>query len=133
VSALSAKHEFRREIPSNLAAVEDLCIGVRDWALSLHLPNPFAVELLTREAITNAAVHGCGCDSSKRVTCVLRLRPGRVIIAVRDQGPGFDWHAACARIPARDACSGRGMAILGQYAHRFRFNKRGNSLVMIER
>jgi anti-sigma regulatory factor (Ser/Thr protein kinase) len=125
--------EFRREIPANLAVVEDVCVGARRWAVSMHLPNRFAVELLLREALINAAAHGCGCDSSKRITCVLRLRPGRVVIAVHDQGPGFDWRAACARIPDQDECSGRGMTILQQYAHRLRFNQRGNSLVMIKR
>jgi anti-sigma regulatory factor (Ser/Thr protein kinase) len=129
----SAGHEFRQEIPANLAAIEDFCLGVRRWALSLQLPNRFAVELITREALTNAAVHGCGCDSSKQVTCVLRLRSGRVIIAVHDQGRGFDWRAVWARMPANDACCGRGMGIIRQYAHRLRFNRRGNSLIIIKR
>ena len=129
----AAGHEVRRQIPASLAAVEDFCMEVRRWAVSLRLPNRFAVELLTREALINAAVHGCACDSSKQVTCVLRLRSGRVIIAVRDQGLGFDWRAAWERTPAKDMCSGRGIAIIRQYAHRLRFNQRGNSLIMIKR
>jgi len=133
VSVLYARHEFRREIPATLAAVEDFCLAARCWALSLRLPNHFAAELLTREAMANAAEHGCGCDSSKHITCVLRLRPGRLIIAVHDHGPGFDWRAACARTPDLDACTGRGIAILRQFAHRLRFNRRGNSLIIIKR
>ena len=133
MSILTVRHEFRREIPATLAAVEDFCMGARRWALSVRLPNRFAAELLTREAMANAAAHGCGCDSSKRITCVLRLRPGRLIIAVHDQGPGFDWRAACARPSGMDGCTGRGIAILRQYAHRLRFNQRGNSLIIIKR
>ena len=133
MSVLSARLEFRREIPATRAAVEDFCLGVRRWALSERLPDRFALELLAREAMTNAAEHACGYDSSKQVAGVLRLRPGRMIIAVYDQGPGFDWRAAEARTPAEDACSGRGMEILRQYAHRLRFNRRGNALIMIKR
>ena len=133
MSRHAAEHEFRREIPASLAAVEDVCLGVRNWAKGARLPHAFAVELLTREALTNAAAHGCRCDASKRIRCVVRLRPGRVIIAVHDQGPGFDWRAACARTPAKDDCSGRGMTIYKQYADRLRFNPRGNSVIMIER
>lgn len=133
MNAVSARNEFRREIPATLAAVEDFCIAARRWALSVCLPNRFAAELLTREALANAAAHGCGCDSSKHITCVLRLRPGRLIIAVRDQGPGFDWRAARARTPDLDACTGRGIDILRQYAHRLRFNQRGNSLIIVKR
>jgi anti-sigma regulatory factor (Ser/Thr protein kinase) len=132
VNVVAAKHEFRREIPATLAAVEDFCMGVRRWALSMRLPNRFAAELLTREAMANAAAHGCGCDSSKHITGVLRVRPGRLIIAVHDQGPGFDWRAACARTPDMNSCTGRGIAILRQYAHRVRFNQCGNSLIIIK-
>jgi serine/threonine-protein kinase RsbW len=133
VNAVSARNEFRAEIPATLAAVEDFCIAARRWALSVRLPNRFAAELLTREALANAAAHGCGCDSSKHITCVLRLRPGRLIIAVRDQGSGFDWRATRARTPDLDACTGRGIDILRQYAHRLRFNQRGNSLIIVKR
>ena len=96
MNALSESSEFRQEIPGSLAVVDEVCVGVRRWAVAVQLPNCYAVELLLREALTNAATHGCGGDASKRVSCVLRLRPGRVIIAVRDPGPGFDWRAACA-------------------------------------
>jgi len=130
---LAAGHEVRRQIPASLAAVEDLCREIRDWAHSIKLPNRFAVELLAREALVNAAVHGCACDSSKQLTCILRLRSGRVIIAVRDQGRGFDWRNAWLRNAGEDDCSGRGMALLRQYSHRIRFNQRGNSLIMIKR
>ena len=132
MSALTARHEFRLEIPATRAAVEDFCMGFRCWAKSQRLPDRFVLELLTREAVTNAAAHACGYDSSKHVACILRLRPGRMIIAVYDQGPGFDWRAARRRNPDENACSGRGMEILRQYSHRVRFNRRGNAVIIIK-
>jgi anti-anti-sigma factor len=129
----AAVSELRGRIPASLGAVEEFCLDFRAWAVSVQLPNRFEVELLMREALANAAVHGCCGDSSKRVTSVLRLRPGRVIIAVYYDGPGFDWRAVWARCPDDDGCSGRGIAIIGQYSDRLRFNFSGNSLIMIKR
>jgi serine/threonine-protein kinase RsbW len=92
----------------------------------------FAVELLVREALTNAVMHGCHADPSKRVKCILRLRPGRLIIAVRDDGCGFDWITALEQEADLDACSGRGMLIYEQYADRIRFGRKGNSVVIVK-
>jgi anti-sigma regulatory factor (Ser/Thr protein kinase) len=128
---ISRDHEFRQAISATWVAVEDLCRQVRGWMSSFDPSHRFVVELLTREALNNAALHGCRFDPSKQITYALRLRPGRVIIAVRDQGGGFDWRTACGQTPARDACCGRGMSILRQYASKLRFSRCGNSLVMI--
>lgn len=132
MSRLSAEHEFRQEICASRAAVEDLCRSIRSWMRALDPAHRFAVELLTREALNNAALHGCSFDPCKQITCALRWRSGRVIIAVHDQGGGFDWRTVGARSPARDACSGRGMAILRQYASKLRFSRRGNSVIMVK-
>lgn len=128
----SPEHEFRQAICASWVAVEDLCRQVRAWMGSLDPSHRFVVELLTREALNNAALHGCRFDPSKQITYALRLRPGRVIIAVHDEGGGFDWRILCARNPARDACCGRGISILRQYASKLRFNRHGNSLIMIK-
>ena len=133
MSGLSARQELRCEIPATLPAVENFCAEARRWALSQNLPDQFAAELLMREALVNAAAHGCGCDPSKHIACILRLRPGRLLIAVCDQGPGFDWRAVSARTPDANACHGRGIPIFRHYAHRLRYNRRGNALIMIQR
>ena len=128
-----ARQELRRDLPATLEAVEEFFGEVRVWMLAHQVPGHFALELLIREALTNAVVHGCQCDPSKHVACILRARAGRVTIAVRDQGAGFDWRSARPGLPAPGACCGRGLAIFREYADRVRFNRRGNSLVLIDR
>ena len=70
----------------------------------------FSSELLLREALTNAVVHGGTESPRERISCVLRVKRGRLIIAIRDGGQGFDWRAAWDRQAAasRHARPGHG-------------------------
>ena len=52
------------------------------------------IGVAVRESVINAIKHGNGEDRNKRVTVEIRLEPRakplRLVIRVRDQGPGFD-------------------------------------------
>ena len=122
------------------SAVEEFCIEFRRHA-EKHLDRPqrFAAELLVREALNNAVVHGCRSDPSNRFRCALRLGVGRLTIAVIDDGDGFDWRAVLQRRnentanAAATADSGRGLGILFSYATRVRFNEKGNAVTVVKR
>jgi len=125
--------EMRQTMPASLAAVEDFFMNFRQQAQkALPSADCFAAELLVREALTNAVVHGCHADPAKHVRCVLRLRGRRLTIAVHDEGEGFDWRAVAERRNATLAPSGRGMQILRRLAVRVRFNKKGNAVTIIK-
>jgi serine/threonine-protein kinase RsbW len=119
--------------PAKLEALEQFCDRFRCWAAEVQLPDRFSVELLLREALTNAVVHGCVADAALNLECVLRMRGSRLLIAVRDDGPGFDWRRAGLRRASLQECSGRGLEIYRLLASRVRFNERGNSVVLIKR
>jgi len=126
--------EMRKALPATLQAAEEFFIDFqrRSQAL-LDRSNCFAAELLVREALTNAVVHGCHTDPSKQVRCSLRLKAGRLLIAVEDDGDGFDWRAAWDKLANLSDCSGRGIEILRKYASRVRYNDRGNAVTIIKR
>jgi serine/threonine-protein kinase RsbW len=48
------------------------------------------VGLAVREAVVNAIKHGNRQEAGKRVEVIFRLRPRKLVVAVRDQGVGFD-------------------------------------------
>ena len=126
--------EMRSVMPATLEAIEGFlaelhlrCGAMHDWV------NCFTTELLVREALTNAVMHGCGADPARQVQCVLRLRDRGLLIAVMDEGEGFDWRAAFDREGEDFECSGRGISILRAYADRVRYNNKGNAVTILKR
>jgi anti-sigma regulatory factor (Ser/Thr protein kinase) len=126
--------ELRTTLPATLAAIEDFFVEFRRRSNALmSRTNCFAAELLVREALTNAVLHGCGADPAKQVLCVLRLRGDRLSIAVADEGDGFDWRAARGMQTQVPETSGRGVEIYYRFADHVRFNKTGNAVTMFKR
>lgn len=93
----------------------------------------FCCELLLREAITNAAVHGSKGEEGGEILCVVRRKRGRLLIWVQDEGPGFDWRSVLLRESDPSIPGGRGMEIYRRYATQVRFNQKGNGVVLIRR
>src|ERR1035441_6135746 len=126
--------EMRAALPATLEAAEKFLIAFRWWGQAiLNRAQSFASELLLREALTNAVVHGCRADPGKQVRCSLRLNGRRLLIAVEDDGEGFDWHAAARNSAAFAQCSGRGIELLRLYASGFRYVCRGNRVTILKR
>jgi serine/threonine-protein kinase RsbW len=125
---------MRVELAPTLEAVETLCAEFRLWRpVACADLDAFSAELVLREALTNAVQHGQGADQSRRISCVLRVKRGRLIIAIRDGGPGFDWRAAWDRRADLADTHGRGIEILRKYASAVRFNPVGNSVTLLKR
>lgn len=125
--------DIRTVIPATFEAIEHLFADFRRRCDCLWLhPERFAAELLLREALTNAVVHGCHVDRDRSVHCAVRIKGRRLTIAVQDDGEGFDWRAVRGREADTSSCSGRGMEIFRKYATRIRFNRQGNAVTIIK-
>jgi anti-sigma regulatory factor (Ser/Thr protein kinase) len=126
--------EMRAVMPATLEAIEDFFAEFRVRSqLLLCRSACFAAELLVREALTNAVVHGSHTDPGRQVRCSLRLKGRCLVIAVEDDGDGFDWRAAWKKAAEAGDCSGRGIEILRRYSNRVRYNQRGNVVTMFKR
>jgi serine/threonine-protein kinase RsbW len=122
--------ELRRNIPAALEAVDQCIAELRVAVRGLERSDRFALELLAREALTNAVCHGSAQNPSLLVKFGFRLRARKATIVVADSGPGFDWRAAPVEMGASCVESGRGRAILLVYASRVRYNKAGNRVAL---
>ena len=123
--------ELRAEIPASQDAIESFCWQFQQWlSREVSTRHAFASELLLREALVNAVEHGCAGVPEQRIRCVVRGGKGRILIAVSDPGPGFDWASRIAFVPEAKATSGRGVLIYKNYATRIRFNTAGNSIFL---
>ena len=124
---------MRTELPATFEAIERVFAEFRGRCDCIRVHKEcFQAELLLREALTNAVVHGCRGDRSKSILCTVRVKGARLIIAVEDGGAGFDWRAALSRQADPSACSGRGMEIFRKYATRVRFSEKGNRVTLIK-
>jgi len=116
---------------SDLGLVDAVCRDARSL-LACHGQTEcvFAVDLLLREFLNNAVVHGNGQDPAKQVEVTMQIGRDWIVLTVTDQGPGFDWRARRRAPPDEDATSGRGIAIGAQFAQRMKFNREGNQVML---
>ena len=126
-------YALRITLPASDPAVEEFFVEFRRRA-QCALPGTqwFQVELLAREAMTNAVQHGCHADPSRTIHCIFRLKGRRMTMVFDDRGEGFDWRAAWNRQAALSDCSGRGMELLRTFATRVRFNEKGNKVTIVK-
>jgi serine/threonine-protein kinase RsbW len=119
----------RHSIPSDLSEVDGVCREVRALLERQGVANrSFAVDLLLREFLNNAILHGNRSDTRKRVQAAVRVGRKWIVMWIADEGPGFDWRAK-RLVPADDdAASGRGLAIGALYAQRLKYNRAGNQV-----
>jgi serine/threonine-protein kinase RsbW len=132
-SASGATSEIRTILPATAEAAEAFFLEFRQHLDHTGRTHSFAAELLMREALNNAVIHGCQGNPGRRIRCFCRINKRRLMIAIHDGGKGFDWRAAAGRRPGSGASSGRGIEILRRYAHRIRYNEQGNRVTIIRR
>jgi anti-sigma regulatory factor (Ser/Thr protein kinase) len=126
------RKSLHQEIPSRLAEADLLCQEIRSLLEENGLAAVcFPVELLAREFLKNAIVHGNGRDDRKKVALKLHIGRKWIHLQVIDEGPGFNWRKARrAPPPHNTAVSGRGLSIAALYAQRITFSQRGNQVTL---
>lgn len=90
----------------------------------------FRLSTVAAEAITNAMSYGNAHDPARQVRIGLELRDDRIVLAVTDEGRGFD-HDAVPELresECLEATRGRGLFIIRQLAESVVFNDQGNTI-----
>jgi len=124
---------FRLELPSELARVGDAIATISGRCFADGLASPrtrFRLCTVLAEALGNAMLYGNGGDPNRCVTIEVAIDDDRIILAVSDQGDGFD-HAATSFQPGDDsleATRGRGLFVIRHLADHVEFNERGNTI-----
>lgn len=94
----------------------------------------FAIKLALEEALTNAVKHGNRNDPGKQISIRFYIDDNRVIIMVRDQGPGF----VPEQVPDPTAeenlerPNGRGLMLMHAYMTSVQYNEAGNEVWMLK-
>ena len=90
----------------------------------------FAIKLALEEALSNAVKHGNQGDSSKKVMIRWAITADRVVIIVRDEGPGFEPTqvpdpTSPDRLPVPN---GRGIMLMRAYMDEVRYRDHGKEV-----
>ena len=124
------------EVPSNLTdAKKPETMILKDVvACGFDEDSTFAIKLALEEAMTNAVRHGNEGDASKTVTVRYAITPEKVVICVRDEGPGFQ--PECIPDPTHpDRLSlpcGRGIMLMKAYMNEVEYRSDGREVRMMK-
>lgn len=88
--------DFAWRLPSDRDVVEAACEAINRLIEGgcLSPTEMLRFHLSAQEAVGNAMRHGNGNDASKGIDVRLMRGPRRILLRVRDEGPGFDFRAA---------------------------------------
>ena len=93
----------------------------------------FDIRLALSEAITNAVLHGCRNDPSKRVRICVECDAERgILIVVEDPGEGFDPSQLASPIEGEQIfrAGGRGVFLINRFMDEVHFEKGGTLIKM---
>lgn len=127
---------FDKFLPSDLdvghAAIEELmnALGAAGWE-GMDL---FRIQMAIEEAVVNAIEHGNKKDPDKKIRLVFEVTRSTVVMAISDEGLGFD-HRNVADPTSEDLVDkprGRGVMLMRELMNEVNFNEVGNHVVMIK-
>jgi serine/threonine-protein kinase RsbW len=125
---------------SELTAVDNVCLDIRKIFSRVDLRDHlFAVELLCREALNNAVIHGNKKNTSKNVLCDLRIGEDQIVLRVADEGTGFNWESALKQMgrergsKKEPVARGRGIMIFKVFSDGISFNESGNEVYIVRK
>ena len=125
-------HILCRKLPTVLSEIDvfngQVVDMLKDAGLSKEV---FPVQMLLRESINNAMIHGNAGQSARQVAVEVRIGRKLIIIRVEDEGAGFDWKRMRTTVPDATRTSGRGLPIYALYAKRTFFNKKGTQVTLV--
>ena len=119
---------------ANLGEVDSVCQTIATMLAQSDLSNHrFAMQLLVREALTNAIVHG-SANEQQPAECEVEIDDRAIRLDVFDSGPGFDWETALRKkLEVDNEAHGRGLWIYQLYADDILFNDVGNHVALIRK
>lgn len=94
----------------------------------------FAIKLALEEAMTNAVRHGNESDAAKQITVRYAVTNEKVVICVRDEGPGFEPESIPDPTePDRLALPcGRGIMLMRAYMTEVEYRDKGREVRMVK-
>jgi len=118
-------------------AIDPVVKGIMDVVRSMQCAagKEDAIELALSEALANAVVHGAKGDPKKIVECDVACdETHRMLIVVRDPGPGFDPASIPNPVAGQNIYSnlGRGIFLINELMDDGEFKNNGKEIHMLK-
>lgn len=131
---MSLKLKLEVDLKATLQNIDIFCDKAENMLKKNNLEDyVFPVQMLLREALTNAVVHGCRTNPDFIIKTYFEIFNECIIIVIEDPGDGFDWIHCNDSGYSLPANSGRGLLILQKYASEYNYNKIGNVIRIIKK
>jgi len=88
----------------------------------------FSLDLILREALNNAVIHGNQNDPELMIYFSIMLIGNWFHVRIEDQGDGFDYASNMGTVPNSDSERGRGFPIIRHYGEEVMLNAKGNKI-----
>jgi len=126
---------YRVELTTDLSLVGTLVDSVCDCCFGeapASSQTRFRLCTVLAEAVANAMLYGNDEDPARRVVVDVEVCADRLVIAVTDEGDGFDHCIIPQPIDEEsiEATRGRGLFMIHRLADHVKFNDRGNTIWM---
>lgn len=126
---------YRIELTTDISRVGEVVDSICSRCFADTPPTPrtlFRVATVLAEAVANAMLYGNDGDPLRRVVIEVVLEADRLVIAVSDEGDGFDHRVGPQPIDEEsiEATRGRGLFMIHHLADSVVFNDRGNTIWM---
>ncbi len=117
---------------SQVGAVVDTVCRYCDGHDGLSRRARFRLCTVLAEAVANAMLYGNAGNAALQITIDVNLLHDRLIVAVTDEGDGFDHRAVPLLFgeESLEATRGRGLYMIHRLADQVTFNERGNTIWM---
>lgn len=125
------KVEFPAD-PKRLSEVVDGIMAIIN-AMQCACGHEHEVDLVLREALANAVVHGAGSDANKTVACCVGCEEEHgMLIVVSDPGEGFDLTKVADPLQGENLYSnhGRGIFLINRFMDHVEFKNNGTEIHM---
>lgn len=122
------------QMSADVGLIDRACGDVTAFLAEKGLPQlDFDINLILREALCNAIVHGSQGDTHNNVQVAIEYGAEIMTLRVSDSGAGWNWRAHDWSPPPPVNECGRGLFIIRNYADAIQFNEQGNEIVITKR
>lgn len=128
-------------LPSELRLVDEVLRAVRVRLPRRGLRPSSDLEIILRELLRNAIVHGNRRRATSRVDCRLRFAPSgpgpdraatTCVVTVADEGGGFDFDSLDTSLPQpHQPIRNRGLVLVAALSRELRFEHNGSEITAV--